>query len=862
VDRPRLFAELDAGTAGGVTLVSAPAGSGKTVLLSSWLDRSRANGAVAWVSVDRDETDATRFWGAVVDALRDAGALSAGDPLATLAPAPLAGQREYAERLLAGLARLPKPTVLIVDDLHELRSEDALDTLEHLIEKTPPELRIILSTRRDPKLGLHRLRLADKLTEIRGSDLEFTESEASELLADAGVELQPTELERLHGRTEGWAAGLRLAALSLARHDEPARFVDEFSGSERTVADYLLEEVLAREGVEARELLLSTCILERVSPELADTLTGQTGSGRLLMELDQSNALVSAVDVSRSWYRYHHLLADLLRLELQREWPERVAGLHRTAATWLAAHGHMTEAIRHAEQAEDWDLAVDLLARHWVDLLLGGEETTLRSLLAELPASVIDSDAEAAAIAAAGRIGEARWAEVERLIGRARATLDAVPPDRRRRAELGVGTVELLLGRRVGGVEEVPGIDALLAGEGLDLDLHALAAMNAGIAETWAFRIPEARAHLEEALELGRRAGRPYIEVGTLTNLGFISIVTLDAIRGEELLRQAIAVAERVGWSTEEMLGVTYMGLGTVLVDRGRVREGSEWLERADPILSDGSEAAAVPVLRHAQGMVAIGSGRFDEAFERWAEAERIARALRTEHFLMIPAVQWQLRARLGLGQLDEVDAAVAEARARGEKGAEWRNLEARLFLAREDPGAAATALEPALAGEAPFFHLNIEIETLLLDGLARSGIGDAGAARRSIERALALAQPQGRMWVISTIPGIVELLRRHPVHQTAYAGFLKDLLDHLEGHELPSDGDGELQEPLTDRELAVLRFLPTNLSAGEIGGEMFLSVHTVKTHMRRLYAKLDAHTRAEAVQRARSVGLLGPARR
>jgi LuxR family transcriptional regulator, maltose regulon positive regulatory protein len=218
--------------------------------------------------------------------------------------------------------------------------------------------------------------------------------------------------------------------------------------------------------------------------------------------------------------------------------------------------------------------------------------------------------------------------------------------------------------------------------------------------------------------------------------------------------------------------------------------------------------------------------------------------------------VQWQLRARLGLGQLDHVDAAL-ESRT---DGAEWSNLEARLRLARHDAAGAAAALAPVLSGEAPFYHLNLEIEAHMLDALARRGMGDAAAAGASVERALDRAEPQGRMWIISTIPGAADLLRDHRGHQTAHGAFVSDLLDHLTGGDVRIEGDGALTEPLTDRELAVLRFLPTNLSAGEIGSEMFLSVHTVKkTYMRRLYAKLDAHTRAEAVQRARAVGSSRP---
>src|SRR5919108_3422555 len=245
VDRPRLFALLERGAGARVTLVCGPAGSGKTMLLASWLRGLRPPVAVAWVDVERDERDATRFWGTAMDALRRSGAIAPGDPLATLVPAPAGGQEEFVARLIEGLARLDRPVALVLDDLHHLRSEEALRDLETLLARAPGALRTFIVSRRDPKLGLHRMRLAGDLAEIRGADLGFTAAETEELMAAAGVTVAGDDLARLHGRTEGWAAGLRLAAMSLARHDAPERFVAEVSGSERTVADYLLGEVLA-----------------------------------------------------------------------------------------------------------------------------------------------------------------------------------------------------------------------------------------------------------------------------------------------------------------------------------------------------------------------------------------------------------------------------------------------------------------------------------------------------------------------------------------------------------------------------------------------------------------------------------------
>ena len=253
--------------------------------------------------------------------------------------------------------------------------------------RAPPELRFVLATRHDVRLGLHRLRLEGELAEIREPDLRFTVAEARELFAAAGVDLpDPAPLVE---RTEGWAAGLRLAALSLAGHPDPGRFAAEFSGTERTVAEYLLAEVLDRQGEPVRRLLLRTSILERVNGELADLLTGDSGGERVLQDLEAANAFVVALDARRSWFRYHHLFADLLQLELRRTEPDQVAGLHRAAAGWFAGHGYPVEAIRHAQAAQDWDLAGRLLADHWPGLYLDGQAAVIHELLAGFPAETL-----------------------------------------------------------------------------------------------------------------------------------------------------------------------------------------------------------------------------------------------------------------------------------------------------------------------------------------------------------------------------------------------------------------------------------------------------------------------------------------
>ncbi|HEX6711950.1 MAG TPA: AAA family ATPase, partial [Thermoleophilaceae bacterium] len=346
VSRHGLFARLSETPPGGVALVCAPAGSGKTVLLRSWA--AAVSEPVGWVTVERGERDGQRFWLQVIDALADA---TGDETVERVSPAPSFAGDAVVRRLIDQLELLGEQIVLVIDDLHELESEDALRWLDLLLTQLPGTLRVVLGTREEAALSLHRLRLAGGLTELRGPDLRFSADDTRALLRASDVALSDAGIQSLHERTEGWPAGLRLAAISLAAHPDPERFVSEFSGSERTVAGYLLAEVLERQPPEVRDLLLRTSILERVNGELADELTGAAGAEAILQQLEDRNAFVTSIDAGRTWFRYHHLFADLLRLELRRTAPATIPSLHRAAAAWHEQHGDVLAAVRHAGAA-------------------------------------------------------------------------------------------------------------------------------------------------------------------------------------------------------------------------------------------------------------------------------------------------------------------------------------------------------------------------------------------------------------------------------------------------------------------------------------------------------------------------------
>jgi LuxR family maltose regulon positive regulatory protein len=439
VFRPRLFERLGAAR---VTVVSAPAGSGKTVLVRSWIGQAGLEDRAGWVPVGRGEGDPQLLWLSVVAGLRQTGPGSA--LVQPLTAAPDLDGWAIVERLLKELAPLDDRVWLVIDDVHELDPE-ARAQLELLLMRAPEELRFVLVTRHDVRLGLHRLRLKGELAEIRGPDLRFSVVEAGELFTSAGVQLTEAAVVMLQDRTEGWVAGLRLAALSLAGHPDPARFAEQFSGTERTVAEYLLAEVLDRQPEPVRRLLLRTSILDSVNGELADLLTGESGGERILQDLEAANAFVIAVDGGRTWFRYHRLFGDLLQLELRRSAPGELTGLHRQAADWLARNGQPVQAIQHAQVARDWELAARLLADHWPSLHLAGQDGATHQLLARFPAETRVADAELAILSAVDELRQGSLETAEWYMGLAER---ASGTEWRGQAQLLLGIARLLHARQ------------------------------------------------------------------------------------------------------------------------------------------------------------------------------------------------------------------------------------------------------------------------------------------------------------------------------------------------------------------------------------------------------------------------------
>jgi LuxR family maltose regulon positive regulatory protein len=867
IDRGDLLAALDRAATGKVTIISAPAGSGKTSLLRAWADRPGQPRRLAIVQVQRDQQDAQQFWLALLGAVRQVSG-TAGDK--SPAGTPDFNGRTMVDRVLSELADARGGITVVIDDLHELNSADALAQLTRLLMDLPPNVHAVLTTRRDLRLGLHRLRLAGELAEIRGADLRFTERETRELLDTSGITLSEAGVTLLHQRTEGWAAGLRLAAISLAGHPDPERFVAEFSGSDRTVAEYLLAEMLDRQPGEVQQLLLRTSLLDRVNGELGDLLTGRPGSERILLELEDANAFVISLDPERTWFRYHHLFADLLRLELRRTLPDQLPELHRRAAGWFTQHGQMAEAIRHTQAAGDWDDAARLLADHSYSLTLDGQAQTIQVLLRAFPPGADHPDL--ALVRAGGDVLEGRLDEAAAHLAVAETYAEAAPPGRQRRLQMTIASLKLSLARRRGSLagvtEQAKFLASPVAGQSaediaLDNDLRAVALMNLGIVEAWSLGLPDAERHLQEGAALAREIGRPYLEVACLAQLGFASKIHPFAT-ARQRCQEAIALAERHGWGAEPIIAPALVTLAGVLIWTGEFGEGERWLRRTARALQTDTGPGISLLVHQTAGILNAGRGRQHEASEEFGAAEYLGSLLEGSHALANQVTGWMLATQARAGRPDEARARLAALDNQRAGSGEIRNADAVICLAEGDPAGALGAVAAVLDGTAPVVGYVTVVETHLLAGLAHRELGDQRAANQATERALALAEAD-RLVLPFAITGSAGLLEVLPRHQTAHAALLADILDILHGSPLAAK-DQQASPPaeeLSPSELRVLRYLPTNLSRPEIASELSVSVNTVNTHVRNIYAKLQARDRSSAVQRARELRLLatGPAR-
>jgi LuxR family maltose regulon positive regulatory protein len=863
VSRLRLFDLLDAGTQQLLTLVSAPAGAGKTTLLASWSSSPQPPCPVAWLSLDAGDNEAGRLWAYAVAALCQSGAVPRDSVLRSVAPLPGSEER-CLPLLVSGLAQLPTPVVLVLDDLQDITEPALFEELEFLVRHAPPQLRLVLATRVDPPLPLQRLRLDGQLVQIRAADLAFTVAEAAELLASSEDQppLSDDDLALLHARTEGWAAGLRLAALSLRGQPDPHRFVTEFAGDDKSVADYLTREVLDRQPEELRSFLLRTCVVDELDGNLADALTGGHGGEAMLARLEQANSFVTTVGPGRRAYRYHHLFAELLRYELRRAAPTQVGKLHRRASGWYAARGLTVHAIQQALMARDWHGAADLMAKHGPGLVLGGDAVTLHQLVAQLPAELVQHDPELVLLGAADRIvhGDPDAAAAE-LVAASKQT-KLVSEKRRGRFSLLVAILNTALAWKVGDLDQV-----LVAGEealalqsrvanGDDDGARAIMLTTVGAAALWAGHLDAAELHLREGLAVALRTGLAAQQVACLSQLALV-----HAMRGElhEAWRcgtNAADIAADQDWASSVLKSGGDLALAWVNYYRNDLAEATR---HADQAAAAGAGwppmTLGVAILR---ARLQRARGDLDGSLDTVAAARRDLTGCRGSTSLWRWLLLTEAELRSAAGQPQSASAIRSSLDERSPLAGGEAVMLARLHLADGDPAGAAATLADCGDGGAPAGYMVLPAEVALLDALASDALGEHDRAALSLERALSLAEQGGlrRSFLDAGAPGRSLLARYRQRVPTSWS-YLDALLQASAEAAQGAVPAPRLIEHLTERERTVLRYLPSMMTYEEIAGDLYVSLNTVKTHAYGIFRKLGVTGRRQAVRAARELHLL-----
>ncbi|HSS88630.1 MAG TPA: LuxR C-terminal-related transcriptional regulator [Streptosporangiaceae bacterium] len=880
VPRPRITKLIADGTRCPLTVVTGPPGAGKTMALALWA--AAESGPVAWVSLDDYDNQPGVFWAYVAAALRRCGAAM---PRALSAAARgRAADHAFLPRLASALAAQNPPVTLVIDDLHLLTEPAVRDELDFVLRNVGPGLRVVISARADPLLPLHRYRLAGDLAEVRAGDLAFSTAEAGLLMAQHGCALSAESLECLTRRTEGWAAGLRLAAISMDSHPDPDQFVKELITEDSALTGYLLEEVLSTQPPEVRDVLLSTSILEQVSVEAASELTGDERAGAILSAVAHANAFIQPA--GDGWYRYQTLFAEVLRLKLRHEHPGRITVLHRRAARWYERNGSLPDAVRHAAQAADWPLAASMviggLAINEIIEPRGG-----RSLAAEfvgMPHSDAWPTPQPYLISAAAALAAGRPESAAAALDAAEGILERSPAGQEAAVRLAAAVIRLAAARRTGDlptaaaaasrarrlVSEVAGAPGEHDGKPVrHRQIQARVLADCAAVELWSGHLDEAARVLEPAVAAAAAPGGEHERAACLGQLALVEALRGRLRRAVKLATEATAasaadeqqpLAQRPPSAQQQIPAqhqapAALAALAWVHLERGELREARGRLRQVDAALGVSPDKLIGAVACLMVAWAGLAEGRADVATQFVARARS----------------GWSVPAWLGQGlSLAESRACVAAGDTRAALAAAERlgrdaPLAAAVALAHAravagDGADARRALAPALAagGEAPD---RVRLQAWLVDARLSYGSGDGTRGRRSLTSALRLAEREEiRLPFVMERGWIGPLLRRDPelarTHRRLFTPALRE--DHPAAPPgAPERATMAAVEPLTEREREVLRHVSGMLNTAEVASEMYISVNTVKSHLKSIYRKLAAGHRGEAVRRARQLELI-----
>jgi len=859
VARPRLIQRLNAGLYRRLTLVSAPAGFGKTTLLSQWLERR--NGAAAWLSLDEGDNDPARFLGYLVAALQTVNAgIGVGVQAALLSPQP-PPLTSLLAALINEIAAAPEadaPLVLVLDDYHLVQDRQVHDAVAFLLERLPPPpagAHLIIASRTDPPLPLSRLRIRHQLTELRAADLRFTTDEAAAFLNQTmGLALSPQDVAALETRTEGWIAGLQVAALSMQGRQDTAGFIRAFTGGHRYVLDYLVEEVLQRQPAEVQTFLLQTAILDRLAAPLCNALTFRDDGQTTLEALERANLFIVPLDDERRWYRYHRLFADLLRAQLGRD---AALPLHHRAADWYERHGYTAEAIGHALAAQDTGRAAELVAAHGRQMLVRGELTTLLRWLAALPETAIRArpmlavyDAWALTLTGQGEKAEG-WLESALAAAGDSPALSEVQGH----AAAIRAYIAAQRGDTAQTTEQANRALALLPQD--ELTVRSVVAFTLGATCVMSNDLAGAARAFAEAGRLGQQGGNLHAAVSAVCHLADLQVRQGRLRQAAETYRRALALATGPQGRLLPVAASAHSGLGELLHEWNDLEAAARHLAKGIELGAQWGNVDALCGDHVALARVRLAQRDLAGALASLEEAERLVRE-QTVHPLAAAQVGafrahlWLVEGNLAAaGRWVQDRGLTVESDPATMHGGEALVL-ARLLMARGKAAAAARWLARLLAWADGSGRLGDTAQVLAMLALA-----DSAQSLAHLERALSLAEAEGYVRLfVDEGPPMAALLRR-AAWQGIAADYAGRLLAVFEAGAASPPPSGALPEPLSERELEVLRLVAAGLSNREIAGRLVIAVSTVKSHTNSLYGKLNVKNRTQAVARARALGLL-----
>ena len=887
VPRPRLREALVRNEGRRLTLVSAPAGFGKTTLLSEWLeDRSEDGRPVAWLSLEEADNDPARFLAYLVSALQSALGEGIGEGvLASLRLPEFPPVEAVVGVLINELSDVRDEVTIVLDDYHVIHSGPIHEATSFLLEHLPENVHLVISSRADPPLPLAKLRARDQVTEIRAAALRFTTEEATAFLKGVmGLTLSAADVATLEEVTEGWIAALQLAALSMRDSEDVSGFVESFSGGNRHVLDFLAEEVLERQSEGVREFLLKTSVLERMSAPLCDALTSRNDGQQMLERLEHDNLFLIALDDGRRWYRYHHLFADFLRSRLQRGQPERMRELHRRAAEWYERNGWTSEAVRHALAAQEHDRATDLVEQVARKMWFRAEIMTLLGWLEELPEETRRRRPQlllqySAALLWVGRLDDVELLvqEIERVLGVSGEgrdeDLQPSADEPLRQVLLGFFAAvrswrAYLKGEPHGAIALAQRALELLPEE--DVELRSFAAFRLAEAYRTADDLEAASAAFAETAELGRAAGHEYLVLRAMSRQAKLQMARGRLRKADHVLQRTLRFAVERGGDSLPATGEAYVAVGKLLYEwdeletaARRLKEGIRQAERMGQFetLVDGYVALS---------RLEVAQDNTERALESAREANSLAQRSGAGEAI-VEAAAWN--ARLHLTRNDSTAAFLELERIAGVPAVSVsmvRETEqiarARLTMARGEHEEALRLLEGLRQSTEAAGRTGKQIEILTLQALTLWERSKREQAVGALTRALALAEPEGYVRTFvdegaamgALLSAALEARQRDHLDATRIpARYLAKLLAIL-AQESAAPGAGErILEPLSERELEVLALVASGKSNQEIASSLFVSLSTVKTHINNLYRKLEARSRTQAIARARDLDLI-----